>query len=83
MMPLSEMMRRLRPNILIISTFVFAIALILTGILASLTHRPTADDFVVGALIGLIGTALTAMSSLGRDIVESDRRADRRDENDP
>ncbi len=66
--------KRLRPNILIIAGFVFVIAAALTAILASLTHSTTADDFVVGALIGLIGTGLTALTSLGRDIVENDRR---------
>ena len=65
---------KLRPNILFIALAVF---LLCAGILATLyfaiSQGGGKNDFVIGALIGLTGTGLTALTSLGNNILEKDK----------
>ena len=64
---------KLRLNILIIALFVFFLgAGILGTLLVTIMKGGSGNDFVIGALIGLLGTGLTALTSLGNNILEKD-----------
>ena len=63
---------KLRWNILIIAGFVFTLALGILIILCVSIRQGNGNDFVTGALIGLLGTGLTALTSLGNNILEKD-----------
>ena len=70
----ASLIRLFRPNILILSTFVFTIIVCLLIALKSLIDGNSDDDFVKGALIGLIGTGITALTALGNNILEKDSK---------
>ena len=63
-----------RPNILLLSTYVAVIILLLVVALTGLINgdQEADNDFLKGALIGLIGTGITALTSLGNNILEKD-----------
>ena len=68
-----------RLNILIIAFF---IALICLGIIILLWRElsnPNANEFVLGAMIGLLGTGLTGLAGLGTTLI-SDGTSDKRRE---
>ena len=72
---------KLRPNILTIATFLFLLVvgiLVILGVV--LWKGKTGNDFVTGALIGLLGTGLTALTSLGNNILEKDNSPNKRDD---
>ena len=65
---------KLRPNIMLIVGGVFLLcAGILFMLYYALGQEGDGNDFVIGALIGLIGTGLTALTSLGNNILEKDK----------
>ena len=66
----------LRPNILLLATFVFVVVIVLVFTLAALATRDSSDEFLKGALVGLIGTGITALTALGNNILEKDSRED-------
>ena len=65
---------------MILATFVFVIILFLVFALFSLieggsnSEGPKNNEFLKGALIGLIGTGLTALTALGNNILEKDSK---------
>ena len=64
---------RLRWNILLIAAGVFLISMGIIGVLTYSIHvGGEGNDFVIGALIGLLGTSMTALTSLGNNILEKD-----------
>ena len=69
---LSKIISSLRPNILLLATFVFLVVIALVVILFNLATGDSNDDFLKGALVGLIGTGITALTSLGNNILEKD-----------
>ncbi len=69
---LSKIISSLRPNILLLATFVFFVVIALVVILFNLATGDSNDDFLKGALVGLIGTGITALTSLGNNILEKD-----------
>ena len=62
----------IRPNIMILAAFVFAIIIMLVVSLMMLIQSSSSDEFLKGALIGLIGTGITALTALGNNILEKD-----------
>lgn len=82
----ATVVKTIRPNILILATFVFAIVLALVFALFRLINNGDAasnetgeavsnsgnQEFLKGALIGLIGTGITALTALGNNILEKD-----------
>ena len=73
---LGSLIRLFRPNILILSGFVFVIIILLVVSLFTLINGDSKDDFLKGALIGLIGTGITALTALGNNILEKDSKRD-------
>ena len=69
---LSKIISSLRPNILLLATFVFVVVIALVVTLFNLAARDSSDEFLKGALVGLIGTGITALTSLGNNILEKD-----------
>ena len=69
---LSKIISSLRPNILLLATFVFVVVIALVVTLFNLATGDSSDEFLKGALIGLIGTGITALTSLGNNILEKD-----------
>ena len=72
---LAKFIGLLRPNILVLSTFVFVIIVLLISALFNLIGGGGDggnDEFLKGALIGLIGTGITALTALGNNILEKD-----------
>ena len=69
---LSKIISSLRPNILLLATFVFVVVIALVVTLFNLATSDSSDEFLKGALIGLIGTGITALTSLGNNILEKD-----------
>ena len=63
---------KLRYNILLIALGVFILSAGIIGILAYSVGSGKGNDFLMGALLGLIGTSLTALTSLGNNILEKD-----------
>ena len=64
---------RVRLNILVIALFVFLTIGGIVGILIyALSQGGTDNDFVIGALIGLLGTGIISLTSLGNNILEKD-----------
>ncbi len=57
---------KLRPNIMMIAGFVFLKCAALIFLIIVESDR----EFLMGALVGLIGTGLTALMSLGNNILE-------------
>ena len=70
----ASLIKLLRPNILILATFVFVIIICLVIALMSLIYGEGKDDFLKGALIGLIGAGITALTALGNNILEKDSK---------
>ena len=73
-------MTPLRINILAIA---FLIALVCLGIIILLGRElgnPNANDFVLGALIGLLGTGLTGLAGLGTTLINDVKSEKKRDE---
>ena len=68
----SKIISSLRPNILLLATFVFVVVIALVVTLFNLATGDSSDEFLKGALIGLIGTGITALTSLGNNILEKD-----------
>ena len=68
----------LRPNILLLATFVFVVVIALVITLFNLATRDSSDEFLKGALVGLIGTGITALTALGNNILEKDSSEDDR-----
>jgi uncharacterized membrane protein len=69
---LSKIISSLRPNILLLATFVFVVVIALVVTLFNLATGDSSDEFLKGALVGLIGTGITALTSLGNNILEKD-----------
>ena len=69
---LSKIISSLRPNILLLATFVFVVVIALVVTLFKLATGDGSDEFLKGALVGLIGTGITALTSLGNNILEKD-----------
>ncbi len=69
---LSKIISSLRPNILLLATFVFVVVIALVVTLFCLATGDSSDEFLKGALVGLIGTGITALTSLGNNILEKD-----------
>ena len=64
---------RVRWNILVIALFVFlTIGGIVGTLIYALWQGGTDNDFVIGALIGLLGAGITSLTSLGNNILEKD-----------
>ena len=74
----ARVIRSVRPNILILATFVFVVVIGLVITLANLATRDGSDEFLKGALVGLIGTGITALTALGNNILEKDSSEDGR-----
>ena len=74
----ARVIRSVRPNILLLATFVFVVVIGLVITLANLATRDSSDEFLKGALVGLIGTGITALTALGNNILEKDSREDDR-----
>ena len=74
----ARVIRSVRPNILLLATFVFVVVIALVCTLAALATRDNGDDFLKGALVGLIGTGITALTALGNNILEKDSSEDDR-----
>ena len=73
----AKFIRSIRPNILVLATFVFVIIILLVSALFGLINGSSNtgtsnDEFLKGALIGLIGTGITALTALGNNILEKD-----------
>ena len=69
---LSKIISSLRPNILLLATFVFVVVIALVVTLFNLATGDSSDEFLKGALVGLIGTGITALTLLGNNILEKD-----------
>ena len=69
---LSKIISSLRPNILLLATFVFVVVIALVVTLFNLATGNSNDAFLKGALVGLIGAGITALTSLGNNILEKD-----------
>ena len=74
----ARVIRSVRPNILILATFVFVVVIALVITLFNLATRDSSDEFLKGALVGLIGTGITALTALGNNILEKDSSEDDR-----
>ena len=74
----ARVIRSVRPNILLLATFVFVVVIGLVITLANLATRDSSDEFLKGALVGLIGTGITALTALGNNILEKDSSEDDR-----
>ena len=72
----AKIISSLRPNILLLATFVFSVVIALVFTLANLATRDSSDEFLKGALVGLIGTGITALTALGNNILEKDSSGD-------
>ena len=59
----AKIISSLRPNILLLATFVFSVVIALVFTLANLATRDSSDEFLKGALVGLIGTGITALTA--------------------
>ena len=68
----ASVLKSVRPNILLLATFVFVVVIGLVITLANLATRDGTDEFLKGALVGLIGTGITALTALGNNILEKD-----------
>ena len=68
----AKIISSLRPNILLLATFVFTVVIFLLVTLFSVATRDSGDEFLKGALVGLIGTGITALTALGNNILEKD-----------
>ena len=68
----SKIISSLRPNILLLATFVFVVVIALVVTLFNLATGGSNDAFLKGALVGLIGAGITALTSLGNNILEKD-----------
>ena len=68
----AKIISSLRPNILLLATFVFIVVIFLLVTLFNLATRDSGDEFLKGALVGLIGTGITALTALGNNILEKD-----------
>ena len=75
---LAKIISSIRPNILLLATFVFVVVIALVVTLLSLATRDSSDEFLKGALVGLIGTGITALTALGNNILEKDSSEDDR-----
>ena len=58
--------------------FVFIVVIFLLVTLFSVATRDSGDEFLKGALVGLIGTGITALTALGNNILEKDSSEDDR-----
>ena len=85
--PFGKVLASVRPNILLMAIFVFTIVMFLAWILSGLvdnggggtgaTGNSGNNEFLKGALIGLIGTGITALTALGNNILEKDNSPSR------
>ncbi len=66
---------RWRKNILLIAGFVFFLGVGIIAMLFVATWQGKENsDFVTGALIGLLGTTITALTAIGNNILEKDKQ---------
>ena len=79
----ASMLRSVRPNILLLATFVFVVVMGLVITLATLASGKGGDEFLKGALVGLIGTGITALTALGNNILEKDSSVNDQTKRDP
>ena len=68
----AKIISSLRLNILLLATFVFVVVIALVVTLFNLATGGSNDAFLKGALVGLIGTGITALTSLGNNILGKD-----------
>ena len=77
----AKFIKSIRPNILVLAAFVFVIIVLLVSALFNLINGSSIegtsnDEFLKGALIGLIGTGITALTALGNNILEKDKNGE-------
>lgn len=60
---------KLRPNIMILASYVFLLILLLVAALGFMIFEGVENDFLQGALIGLIGTGITALNRPGEQYI--------------
>ena len=60
---------QIRPNILIVAFFIFGVCGGLVGLIVYALWKESQSQFVIGALVGLLGSGLTGLAGLGTTLM--------------
>ncbi len=71
-----KLFAQFKPNIIVIASFIFFVCVgICVLIFAAIRMEDSDTDFVIGALIGLLGSGITGLAGLGTTLVSDNQNA--------